>query len=69
MAPSDTPTETEKVFAYLLSLFVPTIGFVLGVFWLTYPMRGFKIAGRNCLLISVVPIIVVAIVVYGTDLT
>lgn len=51
MSPADSPTELEKWLSYVLSLGIP-IGFILGAYYLTYPMRGFKILGRNCILIA-----------------
>jgi len=61
---SDSPTEMERTLSYVISLFAPLAGFFLGAWLLTYPMRGFKILGRNCILIAILPTTVALLLEY-----
>jgi len=46
-----SPTVLERMLSEALSL-SPVLGFPLGIYYLTYPYRGFKTLGRDCILIS-----------------
>jgi hypothetical protein len=55
-----SPTVIERTLSLTLSL-SPVFGFPLGIYYLTYPFRGFKILGRDCILTSTAVTIVVII--------
>ena len=49
--------DTSKVLLYLLSVFLPIAGIVVGVVFMTRDQPDYKVVGRDCLAISLVVLV------------
>ena len=56
-----------RVLMYLLSLFIPIAGFIVGAIFLTNPSPGHKRVGKICMILALfsVPVYVAIVVLMG----
>ncbi|WP_066288184.1 hypothetical protein [Bacillus sp. FJAT-29937] len=47
----------QRVLFYLLSFFIPIVGIILGIIWMNDQDIDKKSVGKNCLLISIISIV------------
>jgi uncharacterized membrane protein HdeD (DUF308 family) len=47
----------QKVLLYILSLFIPVVGIILGIVWMNDQDLEKKQIGKNCLVIGIISII------------
>lgn len=48
----------QKALFYILSFFIPIVGIVLGIIWMNDVDVEKKSAGKNCLIIAIVSIVI-----------
>jgi uncharacterized membrane protein len=50
-----------KIFLYLLSFFIPIVGFIIGAIYYTKPDPDYKHVGKMCIILGVVSILLVVV--------
>lgn len=60
-AAHDTVGTGMKIFLYLLSFFIPIIGFIIGAIYYTKPDPDFKHVGKMCIILGILSILLVVI--------
>jgi hypothetical protein len=65
----ETVSTGVKILFYLLSFFIPIVGFIIGAIYYTKPEPELKEVGKMCLILAVLAIllnVVCAVAVWGT---
>ena len=50
-----------KIFLYLLSFFIPIVGFIIGAIYYTKPDPDYKHVGKMCIILGIVSILLVVV--------